>query len=731
MKKLQVVLCTLLIVNLSYAQLFSSEKEEDKKNKILGTITPKFDVSPREQVLGRILPVYLSHYHYLKKKLNDDVSKNAFKQYLERLDFGKQFLLEKDVEALEKYKNKMDDQLESGNIVIISVADSILKERYAAIEKHALAVLEKDIDYSKEETYQTDPEKRDYAESMDELKDRWSRALKYETLLQYLELKDEQEEMAKDDGKKDKKKKKKKDKKKKEKKLTDKELRKKAREKVKKRYTKIFKRIKEEKKNDRLDKFYNSITRVFDPHTHYYMPEEKEDFDIEMKGKLMGIGALLREDGSYIKVDRIIPGSASWRGKELEAGDTIMAVGQGDEDPVDIVEMPIRDAVKLIRGEKGSEVRLTVKKQSGTTQVISIIRDEVVLEESYVKGAVIKLKDEDYKVGYIHVPKFYRDFDDNEARNCSTDVKKELLKFKKDKKIKGTILDLRGNGGGALQDAALMSGLYIEEGPIVQVKDSDGKKNVLTDDDGEVFNSQPLIVLIDRFSASASEIVAGALQDYERAIIVGSSKKTHGKGTVQAVVDRLAQRHGFLTSAIGDLGAIKITIQMFFRVNGSSTQFKGVVPDIVLPDQYDYFDSGEESLDYAIPHQRVKPAKYSKWDKTFRVDKLIKSSEKRVKKNEKFKKIEESVAFYKERKEQTERSLLLEDMIKFKKEAKDKAEEFKLDDEIDSIQVETFMKERDEVEKERAEEFKKTLRKDPVIEETLYIFKDMMSQLKK
>jgi len=731
-KKLFVALPLLISFSAS-AQLFSSEKKDDEKSsKIIGTITPKFDVSPREQVLGGILPNFLSNYHYLKKPLNDDISEKAFKLYIERLDYGKQFLLKKDVEELEKYKTKMDDQLKSGNINIISVADNILKKRYKVIEDYALGVLDKPMDFSEKETYQTDPEKREYAKTVGELKVRWSKALKYESLLQFLELKDEQEEMQKsgDDKKKTAKndKKKKDKKKKKEKILTIKELKAKAREKVKKRYEKVFKRISEEKKDDRLDKFYNSITRVYDPHTHYLMPEEKEDFDIDMKGKLMGIGALLREEGSYIKVDRIIPGSASWKGKELEAGDTILAVAQGDKEPIDIVDVPIRDAVKLIRGEKGSEVRLTVKKQSGTNQVISIIRDEVILEESYVKGAVLKLKDEKSKVGYINVPKFYRDFDDDEGRNCSDDVKAELLKFKKDKDIKSIILDLRGNGGGALKDAALMSGLFIDEGPIVQVKDSSGRKEVYSDDDEEVFNSQPLVVLVDRFSASASEIVAAAMQDYGRAVIVGSSDKTHGKGTVQAIIDQLARRYGLQSSVIGDLGAIKITIQMFFRVNGESTQFKGVVPDITLPDQYAYFDSGEESLDYAIPHQEVKAIKYNKWNKTFDISDLKKKSEKRVEKNDLFKKVLEGVNFYKERKENTERSLNIDDMIAFKKETKEKSEEFKNDKEIGDIEVETFFKKRDEVEKERSKEFEKTLKKDPVIEETLYIIKDMMAK---
>lgn len=727
--KLLLVGFLIVLSTQSYAQLMSKEKEDEKSSKLIGTITPEFNPSPREMVLGKILKRWLTSFHYLKKDIDDDLSKKAFKLYLERLDYGKQFLLEKDVEALEKYEKRMDDEFETGNLTIIALSNRILKERIAAVKKHVLEFLDSDIPFDSKEKYQTDPKKRDYVENMKELEKRWERALTYEALIQYLELKDEQEEEfnpKKKDEKDKKKKTAKKDKKKKKekkKKLSDKELKEKAREKVKKRYAKVFKRLEEEKKDDRLDKFYNSVTRVFDPHTHYLMPEEKEDFDIDMKGKLQGIGALLREEGSFIKVERIIPGSASWKGKELEAGDVILAVGQADGEPVDIVDMSIRDAVKLIRGEKGTEVRLTVKKQSGENQIISIIRDVVVLEESYVKGAKLQLKDKDFKVGYINVPKFYRDFDDDKARNCSDDVKNELLKFKKDNKVKGIILDLRGNGGGALKDAAVMSGLFIEDGPIVQVKNSSGEKEKYEDEDEEIYNSQPLIVLVDRFSASASEIVAAAMQDYGRAVIVGSSKKTHGKGTVQAIIDNIGKRMGV---SLGDLGAIKITIQMFFRVNGGSTQFKGVVPDIILPDQYEYFESGEESLDYAIPYQTVKAVKYEKWDKNLRIGKLRSASEKRVKENKFFKKITDSVKFYTQRKEDTVRSLNIDEMIAFKKETKEKAEEFKIKEEIGTFSVESDFKKRDEVEQERAKEFEEGLAKDPVLEETLNIMTDMI-----
>lgn len=703
-----------------FAQNMSStEEKEEKKSDVLGSIIPNLKYS-KEVILGGILQGSLQNWHFSKKKIDDDLSEKAFKLFLERIDFGKQFLLEEDVEKLEAYEEKFDDELESGKLEVVQLSSKLMKKRIDQMSKHVKELMKKPLNYEKTEKFQTDPEKREYAESLDELKERWRKTLKFDVMNQYLDLVDEQN--GENEDKKDKKKK---VAKKTAKKLSDKELEKKAREKVEKRYEKIFKRLAEEKNNDKLDKFYNSLTRVFDPHTHYLIPEEKEDFDIDMTGKLEGIGALLREEGSYIKVERIIPGSASWKGKELEAEDVILAVAQGDDDPVDIVDMSIREAVKLIRGPKGSVVKLKVKKPDGTVQVIAITRDEVVIEESYAKGTVLEHKDLGMKIGYIKVPKFYRDFEDDKGRNSSEDVKNVLKELNKQENLAGAILDLRNNGGGALKDATLMSGLFIKKGPIVQVKSSDGTREVKKDTDGKIFFDKPLIVLVNRFSASASEIVAAAMQDYGRAVVVGTSEQTHGKGTVQAVLD-LDGYAGPIGKVYSPLGALKITIQMFYRVNGGSTQFKGVIPDIVLPDRYAYLESGEQSLDYAIPYQKTKAVAHEKWNKKFNLKKLKANSQKRVKKSPKFKKINESVAWYTKRKENTERALSLKELTAFRKEAKKKSDEFELDEENEKIVVKTLEKPKNEAAKETQKEFSKNLKTDPVIEETLYIMRDMI-----
>ncbi|MCO4755144.1 MAG: carboxy terminal-processing peptidase [Bacteriovoracaceae bacterium] len=704
-----------------YAQKMSStEKDEDKKSDVLGSIIPNLKYS-KEVILGGILQGSLQNWHFTKKKIDDDLSEKAFKLFLERIDYGKQFLLKGDVEKLSAFEDKFDDELESGKLEVVQLSSELMKKRIKEVNKHVSELMKKPFNYEKTEHFETDPDKRSFASNMTELKERWRQSLKFDVMNQYLDLMDEQNGENDD---KDKKKKKKKLKVK-TKKLSDKELEKKAREKVEKRYDKIFKRLAEEKNNDKLDKFYNSLTRVFDPHTHYLIPEEKEDFDIDMTGKLEGIGALLREEGSYIKVERIIPGSASWKGKELEAEDIILAVAQEKEDPVDIVDMSIRDAVKLIRGPKGSVVKLTVKKPDGTVDVIAITRDEVVIEESYAKGSILQHKDLGLKIGYIKVPKFYRDFEDEKGRNSSDDVKAVLLKLNKEENLAGAILDLRNNGGGALKDATLMSGLFIKKGPIVQVKSSDGTREVKRDTDGKIYFDKPLVVLVNRFSASASEIVAAAMQDYGRAVIVGASEQTHGKGTVQAVLD-LDGYAGPIGKVYSPLGALKITIQMFYRVNGGSTQFKGVIPDISLPDKYAYLESGEQSLDYAIPYQKTEAEPHTKWDKKFNLAKLKKGSVERVKKSDKFKKIKESVAWYTKRKENTKRALNLKELTAFRNEAKKKSKEFEMDEVNEKITVKTLDKPKNEAAKETQKEFSKGLKTDPVIEESLYIMRDLI-----
>jgi carboxyl-terminal processing protease len=717
MKSHLLLLGLALMTSGAVAQQTSSPLSTSDDPSILGSIMNPKPRYTREMVLGNILKGALENMHFTGKEIDNNLSKEAFKVYLERLDYGKQFLLESDVKKLEKFRDRFDDMIVEGNLEILDVSSELMNKRIGQIEKNVETILSKPMDYNKKDAIETDSKKRTFAKTEKDLFGHWDRLMKFEVLNRIVDKKEEQNGLMTDE----------KGNKKKplsDKKLTDVEIEKDAREKTLKSYKKFFSRLVNEKRSDKLDKFYNSITKVFDPHTNYLVPEEKEDFDIDMSGKLEGIGAILREDNSYIKVERIVPGSASWKTKEVEAEDIILKVGQGKDEPVDVVDMSLRDAVKMIRGKKGSEVRLTIKKPNGLIKVVPIIRDVVEIDESYVKGTVLELTPIKKKIGYITIPKFYRDFNDRAGRNVTDDTRREIERLNREG-VEGLIVDLRNNGGGALEDARMISGLFIEKGPIVQVKANQGTPDILADSDSKIDFQKPVIVLINRFAASASEILAAALQDYNRAVIVGG-EFTHGKGTVQAVVD-LDGYISPMAKSYSPLGALKITIQKFYRVNGSSTQFKGVTPDIVLPDQFSHLESGEKFLDYAIPWSDVRAVKYDKWKAKYDLKQLRLASQQRVKKNEKFNHLISSIDWYKNQKEKTKRSLVATDFERERKILREKADVFKKEEENKDLLVRDLSPNaRDKAQLEKFEDFAKTLKKDAVIEESLMIINDML-----
>lgn len=717
--KLPVLLFSLLLLAQNVGAQGNSTPSSDGSS-LLGSIMNSKSLYTRENVIGNILKGALENMHFSGKEINNDLSKNAFKVYLERLDWGKQFFLASDVKQLEKYRESFDEMIISGDLTILEVSSELMNRRIGQIEKHIKTLLSKPLDYTKKDFLETDPKKRKFPKTEKELFSHWDRLMKFEVLSRMVDKKEEQEGLVTDE----------KGNKKKnltDKKLSNTEIEKDSRDKVLKSYKKIFSRIVNEKRSDKLDKFYNAVTKVFDPHTNYLVPEEKEDFDIDMSGKLEGIGAILREENSYIKVEKIVPGSASWKTKEVEAEDVILKVGQGREEPVDVVDMSLRDAVKLIRGKKGSEVRLTLKKPNGLVKVVPIIRDVVEIDESYAKGSLLELSPYKLRVGYISIPKFYRDFNDRSGRNVTDDTRKEIERLNKEG-VDGLILDLRNNGGGALEDARMISGLFIEKGPIVQVKANTGNPDILADTDPKIDFQKPVIVLINRFSASASEIVAAALQDYKRAVIVGG-EFSHGKGTVQAVVD-LDSYAPPMAKAHSPLGALKITIQKFYRVNGSSTQYKGVTPDIILPDQFSNLESGEKFLDYSIPWGEVKAVSYDRL-MSYDLKKLRSLSESRVKNNKKFRHILDSIKWYKNQKEKTNRSLVATDFETERKNIREMADSFKKEEENKNLVVkDTSLKAGDKAQAEKFEDFSKTLKKDAVIEESMLIMNDMLTAQK-
>jgi len=668
------------------------------------------DFLKRNRTIGYILAKQLPTVHLSDKVMDDALAQAAFTLYLNQLDFQKRFLLQKDVDQLRAFAPYIDDNLVQGNNPLPDAGMDILGERIDQAEKMVEAILAAGVDFNVSETLETDPKKLDFSKDLQALQDRWRKILKSEIITRYLELEDDA-------------------KKAKENKTPD-VLLQEAKSKVAKRYKEIFRRLRQETRQDHYDRYFNAIARAFDPHTDYIPPAGKEQFDISMRGSLEGIGALLGEDDGFIKVKEIIPGSASARQGRLQAKDIILQVAQGAEEPVDVTDMRLRDAVRLIRGPKGSEVRLTVRKADGSKETIPIIRDVVQIEETFVKSTVLKNPD-GRKIGLIHIPSFYRDFEKTSngenARNSTDDTRKEVLTLKK-QGVDGIILDLRNNGGGALVDAVDIAGLFLPSGPVVQVKNSNGSIRVLNDEDPEMEYGGPLVVLANVFSASASEIVAAALQDYRRAIVVGGPT-THGKGTVQTVIDLNDNIPLFHVNKYDDLGALKVTIQKFYRVTGGSTQYKGVEPDIVLPSVLESLKSGERFLEYSMPWSRIDPVPFtaSQAVSPTKIDAIRAASTQRVARNEKFKAIRDEIARVQEQVENSVISLDIDDMRKRQEEARLAREKVGKQFGLfgDEGQVDGETAEEDEDAQPSGAAWLEEVQKDPYIQEAELILADM------
>ncbi len=591
----------------------------------------------RAKLLSYIIGKQIATNHYYNKPIGDKLSHQAYDLYLKQVDPRKLFFLQKDVDILDRYKLDLDDEIHSGNVQFPIVAEELLHERVQQIKQFVEEIFAAKIDLDKRETLELERKKLQYCQSVAELKDRWRRNIKYQIAVQYLDLQEIAAAKAskKDISSKESKKLLTNESKSSEKKKPE-NFKKEAMKKVLKSNQELLKRMLNRDEKDEYDRFFSVLAKAVDPHSSFMPPSQKEDFDIHMRGSLEGIGAVLQEEDGYVKVVRIIPGGAAYRQKQLDAEDVILMVAQADAEPVDISGMKLRDAVSLIRGKKGSMVRLTVKKPTGTVTIIPIIRDVVQLKETFVKSVVLPRKDGEPKFGYIKIPSFYRDFQGHDGRNVTDDMRKALQGLTKEK-IDGLIIDLRNNGGGALVDAVKIAGLFIDQGPVVQIK-ANNKINVLSDTDPGISYDGPMIVMINRFSASASEIFAGAMQDYGRALIIGS-EHSYGKGTVQTLInlDDNLPFFGVNMSQYKPLGALKLTTQKFYRINGGSTQDRGVSADIVLPDTFKYTKVGEKYNDNAMPWDKIASAYYKKWQKfPFNISVLRSLNTKKIKTNKKF-----------------------------------------------------------------------------------------------
>ncbi len=589
------------------------------------------EVNPdKDKLLIEIISYVLERGHYNPKEINDDFSEKVYEKYIESIDGQHRFLLDSDIKTFSKYKFKIDDQIKKIDLEFFNLTLEIIIKRINEVKSFYKNLIETPFDFYKDEEINLDYKNQSYFRTQFELKKYWRNRFKLSTLDRFTAKKEEEKNKFEKDStyliKSDK--------------ILEEESRKITLENM----DYFFQNYNEFKRKDWFSLYLNSIVEQFDPHTFYFAPSDKDKFDTSMSGKFEGIGARLTKRNQEVKIVEVISGGPVWKDKLLEVGDIILKVGQENEEPVDISGMRLDDAVKLIKGPKGTEVFLTVKKIGGTISVVKIVRDVVELEETYAKSSLI----EDFKniYGLIELPKFYIDFKDYRERNAAQDVKKEINQLKK-KNVKGIILDLRNNGGGSLKTVVDITGFFIKTGPVVQVKSTGGKKEILRDLDSNIFWDGPLVVLVNEFSASASEIIAAALQDYKRAIVIGS-KQTFGKGTVQNMVDL---NKIISSNTYGDLGALKVTTDKFYRINGGSTQLKGVRSDIVFPDRYMYIEIGERDQDNPLQWDQISPANYITWEKILNYEYSLEKSKERLKNNIYINLIDEQAKWIKEQQE--------------------------------------------------------------------------------
>jgi len=550
------------------------------------------DKYAKQQRLLTAIGGILESRHYSPKAIDDNFSKSVFKKYLENLDPDKNLFLQSDIQSLSKYQTTIDDEIQ-GKVAIefFPAAGAIYKKRIDEIMSIYKEILAKPFDFTANENVQLDGDKIDYATDEAARKEAWRKRLKYMTLERFVDLQQQREKADKKDSSANK---------------TDEQLEKEARTRVLTALDRNYNRLKLVFTDDQqFSSFVNTITDLMDPHTEYFAPVDKRGFDEEMSGRFYGIGAQLKEEDGAIKIASLITGSPAWKSQQVQVNDEIVKVAQGSDTPVDVAGYAVTDVVKLIRGTKGTEVRITFKKNDGTLQVVPLIRDEIVQDETFARSSVIN--SDGKKIGYIYLPEFYADFDRPDGNRCSMDVANEIKKLKAEN-VEGIILDLRNNGGGSLYEVVQMVGLFIKNGPVVQVKDRDGKPVTLSDNDESVLYDGPLAVMVNELSASASEIFAAAIQDYKRGIVIGSTS-TYGKGTVQKNLPLGKQD---MMTGQAEFGALKLTFEKFYRVNGGSTQLKGVTPDVVLPDTYEYIKFREKDNPSALAWDQIPQADYKR-----------------------------------------------------------------------------------------------------------------------
>jgi carboxyl-terminal processing protease len=684
-----------------------------------------FEDPDKDKLLIQLITYVLDQGHFDPQDLNDEFSAQVFEDYLTQLDPFKRYFYASDIKEFEAHKIKLDDQIKAYDVTFFNITHKRLLERIEESKKMYSEILDKPFDFSKTEEYSSDYKKLEYVTSKREMKERWRQQLKFSTIANYddalakrdtaLEINILPESGFSTDNETPNS----------EEKKSLKKVEKESRVATKRSLDELYDFIDDRQRKDWFAVYINAIVEEFDPHTFYFAPEDKDRFDVAMSGNFEGIGARLQKKMDAIMVNEIISGGPAWRQNELEVGDQILKVKQEEEEkPVNIVGMRLDDAIKFIKGPKGTVVILTLKKVDGTIQDISITRDIVELEETYAKSStVIK---EDKKFGVINLPKFYINFEDYNKRNAASDIKKEIERLKEEG-IEGLVLDLRNNGGGSLQTVVDIAGLFIAEGPVVQVKTTGEPKEVLKDKDKAIIWDGPLVIMVNELSASASEILAAAMQDYKRAIVIGS-KQTYGKGTVQNVLDlnRMVRNN-----SNGDMGALKFTTQKFYRINGGSTQLEGVKSDVVVPDRYSYINIGEKDQDNPLPWDKIDAVDYELWESYFDYETTISKSKARMAGNEQLKLIDANARWVKKIRDREIYSL---NYNEYKKEMELNEEEakrfemlsqYKTDLTFSSLPYEMSLMEKDSILKEKRKRWHQNLAKDVYIEEAINVLNDL------
>ena len=672
-----------------------------------------FDQTDKDKLLLQLISYVLDQGHFVEKEINDDFSREVFNEYLNIIDPYKRYFYKSDIEEFKKYEDQLDDKFINAEIDFFDLTYNRGQKRFNESKLIYKEILNNPFDYKIDENFNADFKSLGYVKDKSEMKDRWRKQLKFSSIETYNNLLEEQEKELEDNPS--------------HKTKSNIEIELEARESTLKTLNEMYDFYEDITRSDWFSFYINSFVEQYDPHTIYYNPEAKDRFDVDMSGNYAGIGARLSKKFDKIEVVEIISGGPAWRQNLLEVGDIILKVRQNDQDESEstsILGMPISDAVKLIKGPKGTNVILTIKKVDGEVLDLKIKRDIVLLEETYVRSSIVSKQENLY--GFINLPKFYIDFDNSTSRDAARDVKKEIIRLK-NLGVKGLVLDLRNNGGGSLKTVVEMAGLFIQEGPIVQVRSMDKESKILRDKDRSIIWEGPLVILVNEFSASASEILAAAMQDYKRAIIIGS-KQTYGKGTVQNVLDLNKMVR---SNTNGDLGALKFTTQKYYRINGGSTQLEGVKSDIVVPDKYTYVDFGEKDQENPLKWDKIDPVSYEPWKTFFDYNKSIQASKNRMNSSEFISLIDENAKWIKSMRD---RDIYTLNYSKFKKDLllnEEKVKKYKkLSDYSSDLTFKSLPYEIDLIAKdsslgEKRKRWHKNLSKDIYVNESLNVLNDL------